>query len=129
MTALRDHLADYLRVRRALGFRLERDEYELGRFVDHLDARGIETITLQEALAWATRSPRATVTHPIRLREIRSFTRYLRSIDVAVEVPPPDLLPNRRRRAAPFLYSDADIAALLAAAGTLRPPHRTVAKD
>ena len=124
MSVLHDHLADYLRVRRALGFRLERDEYELGRFIDHLDARAIETITVQDALAWATRSPRATVSHPMRLREIRGFTRYLRSIDVAVEVPAPDLLPARRRRAAPFLYSDADIAALLTATGTLRPSHR-----
>jgi integrase len=124
MTALRDHLGDYLRVRRALGFRLEREEYELGRFVDHLDARGIETITVQEALAWATRSPTATVSHPLRLRQIRGFTRYLRSINVAVEVPPPDLLPSQRRRAVPFLYSDADITALLTAAATLRPPHR-----
>jgi hypothetical protein len=30
---------------------------ELGRFVDHLDASGIETITIEVALAWATRSP------------------------------------------------------------------------
>jgi len=57
MSALHGHLADYLRVRRALGFRLERSGYELGRFVDHLDASGIETITIEVALAWATRSP------------------------------------------------------------------------
>lgn len=124
MSPLRDHLADYLRVRRALGFWLERDEYELGRFLDHLDERGIETITVEHALAWVTRSPRATGSHPVRLRSIRGFTRYLRSIDVPVEVPPSDLLPDRRRRAVPFLYTDAEIAALMQAAGTLRPPHR-----
>jgi len=76
------------------------------------------------ALAWATRSPTATVTHPMRLRTIRGFTRYLRSIDVPVKVPPSDLLPDRRRRAVPFLYTDAEIAALVQAAGTLRTPHR-----
>ncbi|MGH2869175.1 MAG: tyrosine-type recombinase/integrase [Solirubrobacteraceae bacterium] len=124
MSPLRDHLADYLRVRRALGFQLERDGYELGRFVEHLDARGIETITVEHALAWATRSARATVSHPMRLRTVRGFTRYLQSIEVPVEVPPSDLLPDRRRRAVPFLYTDAEIAALLDAAGTLRPPHR-----
>lgn len=124
MSPLRDHLADYLRVRRALGFGLERDGYELGRFVDHLAARGIETITVENALAWATHSPRATASHPMRLRTIRGFARYLQSIDVPVEVPPSDLLPDRRRRAVPFLYTDAEIAALLEAAGTLRTPHR-----
>jgi integrase len=124
MTPLQDHLTDYLRVRRALGFRLERDGYELGRFADHLHARGIETITVKDALAWVTRSPRATASHPVRLRTIRAFTRYLQSIGVPVEVPPSDLLPDHRRRAVPFLYTDAEIAALLEAAGTVRPPHR-----
>lgn len=124
MTPLRDHLVDYLRIRRALGSRLERDEYELGRFVDHLADRGIETITVEDALAWATRSSRATVTHPMRLRMIRGFTRYLQSIDVPVEVPASDLLPDRRRRAVPYLYTDAEISALMQATGTLRTPHR-----
>jgi integrase/recombinase XerD len=124
MSSLHAHLADYLRVRRALGFQLQRDGYELGRFVDDLDTNGIETITVEVALAWATRSPTATVMHPKRLRAIRGFARYLRSIDVSVEVPPSDLLPDRRRRAVPFLYTDADIAALMDAAGTLRTPHR-----
>ena len=115
MTPLHDHLADYLPVRRALGFRLERDEHELTRFVDHLASCGIETITVHEALAWATRSPRATASHPIRMRPIRAFARYLQSVGVPVEVPPPDLLPDRRRRAVPFIYTDAGIAALLEA--------------
>ena len=41
-----------------------------------------------------------------------------------VEVPPSDLLPDRRRRAVPYLYTDAEIAALIAAAATLRTAHR-----
>ncbi len=41
-----------------------------------------------------------------------------------VEVPPSDLLPEPRRRAVPYLYSDADVAALLDSAGTLPTPHR-----
>jgi hypothetical protein len=75
MSALHDHLRDYLAVRRALGYQLERDGYELGRFVDKLDARGIATITVEGALAWATRSPRGPSCHPKRLRAIRGFAR------------------------------------------------------
>lgn len=124
MSALHDHLRDYLAVRRALGFKLERHGQLLRQFLDELDARGIEAITVDDALAWATKSPRGPHSHPKRLRSIRAFARYLESIDVSVEVPPSDLLPEPRRRAVPYLYSDQEIDALLDAAGTLRTPHR-----
>ena len=124
MSSLHDHLVDYLRVRRALGFKLQRTEYELRQFVGWLDARAIEKITVENALSWATRSPRATASHPKLLRMIRGFAAYLRSIGVPVEVPASDLLPDRRCRAVPFLYTDEEIAALLDVAGTLRPAHR-----
>jgi len=91
MSSLHDHLADYLRVRCALGFKLERTEYELRRFVGWLDAREIETITVENALSWATRSPHATGSHPNLLRMIRGFAAYLRAIGVPVEVPASDL--------------------------------------
>ena len=38
MSALRGHVADYLRLRRALGFRLEREERLLGQFCSYLEA-------------------------------------------------------------------------------------------
>jgi integrase len=122
MSGLHDHLRDYLRVRRALGFKLERHGQLLGQFLDELEAGGIDTITIAGALAWATKSPRFS--SPKRLQAIRAFARYLDSIGVPVEVPASDLLPDRRRRAVPYLYSDQQIAALLDAAGTLCTPHR-----
>ena len=63
MSALRDHLVDYLAVRRALGYRLDRQEKLIGQFLDDLDARGLEQITTEHALAWAT-PPRRTHSHP-----------------------------------------------------------------
>ena len=54
----------------------------------------------------------------------RGFARHLAAIDPASEVPSTDLLPGHRPRIAPYIYADADIAALLAAAGQLRPPLR-----
>jgi integrase len=112
------------RFRRALGYKLERDGHELGRFIDTLNARRIETITVDVALAWATRSPRGPSCHPKRLLAIRGFARYLESIGVPVEVPPSDLLPERRCRAVPYLYADEEIVRLIDEAGTLRTPHR-----
>jgi integrase len=48
----------------------------------------------------------------------------MHAIDPAHEVPAPDLLPSSPRRATPYLYDEKQIAALIAAAGTLRTPHR-----
>jgi integrase/recombinase XerD len=55
---------------------------------------------------------------------VRAFARHLHAIDSAHEVPPAGLLPAKSHRAVPYLYSDADIAALMAAARGLRSPLR-----
>ena len=59
-----------------------------------------------------------------RLSVVRGFAGYLHALDAAVEVPPLDLLPYRRPRRTPYLYSQAEIDALLAATDLLRPPLR-----
>jgi integrase len=59
-----------------------------------------------------------------RLGIVRGFADYLRNIDPNTEVPPRDLLPARQQRVAPYLYSAADIAALMGAARSLNPPLR-----
>jgi len=46
----------------------------------------------------------------------RGFARYLAGIDPRTEVPPPGLLLHRRHRRVPYLYSQADISALMAQA-------------
>jgi hypothetical protein len=51
---LRDAPADYLLLRRALGFKLASAARLLGQFVSYLEARGISTVTTGDALAWAT---------------------------------------------------------------------------
>jgi len=51
---LRDALEDYLALRRALGFKLAAPARLLGQFAGYLEARGITTITIADALAWAT---------------------------------------------------------------------------
>jgi integrase len=55
---------------------------------------------------------------------VRGFATYLHGLDPAHEVPAAELLPHRPRRASPYLYSDADIAALITATSTLRTPLR-----
>ncbi len=125
MTPLRQALADYLRIRRALGYKLERAGKLLPQFVDYLEQIGAEAVTSEQALAWATLPAGGSGRWwAFRLSMVRGFAAYLHSLDSAHQVPPADLLPGRSRRATPYLYSDAEIAALLAAAGMLRFPLR-----
>ena len=125
MTTLRDALADYLRIRRRLGFEMPQDGRLLEGFVEFLERAGAERITTELALEWA-RTP--VDAHPHRWRQrlsvARGFARHLATIDPASEVPSKDLLPGHRPRIAPYIYTDAEIAALIAAAGRLRPPLR-----
>jgi integrase len=122
---LRDGLADYLALRRALGYRLARPEKLLGQFLDHLEQAGQARITVAAALGWA-RLPAASGSNwwAYRLSAVRGFATYLHALDPAHEVPAVELLPQRPHRASPYLYSDADITALLAATGSLRTPLR-----
>jgi len=124
MSGLRESLAEYLAVRRALGYRLERTEKLLGQFLDYLDATGADQITVGHAVAWATLPGRGQHWHAMRLGAVRGFARYLHEVDPRVEVPAADLLPDKSCRAVPYLYTDAQIAALMEAAGTLRITHK-----
>ena len=125
MTGLRPALAGYLDLRRGLGFKLDRDEKLLDQFITWLEERGAGTVTVADALAWAT-LPAGGSPGWLRMRitVVRGFAAYLATLDPAAEVPPPGLLPRGTRRAVPYLYSAADIAALLAQAGRLKTPLR-----
>jgi integrase len=126
MTAsLREQLGDYLALRRALGYRLARPEKLLNQFLDHLERGGETTITAASALDWA-RLPANGGSNwwAYRLAAVRGFATYLHGIDPTHEMPAPDLLPQRPRRASPYLYSDAEIAALIAATSMLSTPLR-----
>jgi integrase/recombinase XerD len=120
-------VADYLSIRRAMGYKVERHERLLSQFVNYLTTVGATRVTIEHAVAWSTLPPRGKGTWwPDRLSIVRGFATYLTTIDPATEVPPVDLLPSRRRRATPYLYSGQDIAGLLVAAARLRSGWRAV---
>ena len=48
-----EELTDYLRFRRALGYRLDRPEKLLGQFLDHLEQSGADVVTTEAALNWS----------------------------------------------------------------------------
>jgi integrase len=116
---------NYLRVRRALGFKLIGEGRLLREFVAFAQAAGQRTVKTQIALEWA-RLPRGGSPSYLsrRLRAVRGFARYLHALDPACEVPPVELLPASKHRPAPYLFSDREVLALMAAARRLRPPLR-----
>jgi integrase len=123
---LRKHLEDYLALRRSLGFKLKRPGQLLEGFAGYLEEAGAATVTTGHALAWATAPAGADPTWwRLRLAAVRPFARYLAPLVPGTEVPPPGLLPGpSSRRAVPYLYSGADLSALMAAAATIRTPFR-----
>ena len=127
MSVLRQSVADYLSLRRSLGYSLQRPEKLLGQFIDYLDACGASTVTAEHALAWA-RLPESSDPSwwAHRLTVVRGFAGYLHALDEANEVPPTDVLVWKSHRANPFIYADDEITALIAAAATLSSPLRVV---
>jgi integrase/recombinase XerD len=123
MNTLSCHVDEYLAMRRAVGFKLERAGALLTHFVDFADRLGVHTVTVEVAVRWATLPANASpVWVASRLSVVRGFARYLQTVDVEAESVPADLLAARVERSTPYLYSDTDIAALMAAARALPNP-------
>ena len=118
MSSLREALSGYLGVRRALGFRLDRAEKLISQFLDYLEEQQAGVVTIEHAVAWATAPAGAAPWwHALRLSAVRPFVSWLHAQDDAHEVPPAGLIPPGPHRAVPYLYSGAEIGALVNAAG------------
>jgi hypothetical protein len=122
MSSLREAVEDYLRMRRALGYKLKISGWHLEKFVSHLEQTGAATVTIENAAAWATSAGTDPSYWAQRLSVVRQFARHLQTVDPACEVPPAQLLPYRAPRAIPYLYEPEEIIALMRAAGDLEPP-------
>jgi integrase/recombinase XerD len=122
---LHQAVEQYLAVRRALGFKLEREGQLLDDFAGFCARRGEPAVTAAAALDWATLPQGADPCWwAARLTAVRTFARWRAAFDPATEVPPAGLLPQRSRRAEPYPYTDADILALLEQARAIRSPLR-----
>jgi len=120
MTGLRSALECYLSMRQGLGYKYQDQARQLSKFVSFMEARKATTITTKLALAWATLPPRSAISSAMRLTVVRGFARHVASIDPKTEVPPNGIFPQRRRPK-PYIYSEREINALLAAALALPP--------
>ncbi|WP_318246586.1 tyrosine-type recombinase/integrase (plasmid) [Rhizobium sp. T1470] len=119
MTDLTEALEQYLTLRRSLGFNLQSQESRLRNFVEFAQARGAQHITSKLAVEWANHQC-GPATWSSRLSTVRSFARHLKVDDPRTEIPPSGIFPPQRRPR-PFIYSDEQIADLLATMLVLHP--------
>jgi integrase/recombinase XerD len=110
-------VAEYLDIRRKLGFKADREQWLLATFVSFLRAERSAFVTTDLALAWAKQPADARPSWwAYRLSVVRGFARHVHLIDPRHEIPPRDLLPRGTRRTTPSIYSAEQIARLLKAA-------------
>lgn len=123
MSGLRETLADYLALRRSLGYRLVVTEHLLGQFVSFLEDNDERNITIALAIRWAALPAGASPGWLAqRLSAVRLFASFVASIDPETEVPPAGCLPGQPARATPYLYSEVEVEEIMAAARRLGTP-------
>jgi len=123
MNTLRQAVAEYLIMRRNLGFQLREAGKALLDFVTFMEQQHAPYITQALALAWAQQAVNAQPAYwAQRLSIVRGFARYRSSSDPRTQIPVPGLLPFKPKRARPYLYTNEEITSLLHAA--LNMPHR-----
>jgi len=111
----------YSAMRHGLGYRSVTQERSLREFARHLDGHE-GPIPLEKTLEWATATSSIDPRNPARrLARVRGLLRHLHALDGATDVPAPGLLGPTGHRNPPYVYSDAEVVDLLAAAARLDP--------
>lgn len=121
MSKLHRGVDEYLAMRRSLGFRLGAYGTVLHDCVSFIEREGKGIITTALVLRWATCRAdvsRAWWSHQLGIA--RGFARYWSAHDPRTEVPPLGLLPKKRKRRKPYIYTDDEITRVIRAAPTLR---------
>jgi len=101
-------------MRRALGFKLERQEAYLWDFVRFMQHHRTRRITAKWMVRWVRENPSTDPCYQgLRFGAVRNFAAYHSGADPRTEVPPTDLIPRTPGRNRFYLYSDKEIQRLL----------------
>ena len=124
-TSLQARVECYLVERRRLGFSARTQAYALRSFVRHVQTVGHRgPLTVEVMADWARRDSHGSsdpLTWARRLKNLRSFTRWLQQFEPRTEVPDDAIFGRLPERQAPHIYSEQEIVDLLAAARRLGP--------
>lgn len=116
---------DYLALRAALGYSQDTDlASQLSAFAEWAKATGhTGPLTVDLAVRWARLDePQNAVRCARRLHQVRRLAIHCSGVDSRHEVPPYGFLGKEKRRQTPYIYTDAELAALLRAAASVRSP-------
>ena len=120
MSSLSKELDRYLTIRRSLGYDLGTTERNLRKFITFAQQENAEYISTALFLRWQEAFGNANKqTWGCRLGMVRVFAQWLHCVDPKHEVPPQSLIPNRIRRARPYIYSEDEIRRIVSAAAEL----------
>lgn len=122
-SAIATQVEDYLVSRRSMGFDLRGEEYQLRAFTRFAGEQDdVETLTLELLLCWVQGAfAPGPVTAARRAEVLRPFLKYCRQFDPCCPMIPLGLCGPGHRRLSPHIYSEAEVSALLVAAGELKP--------
>jgi integrase len=121
--AVREHLDDYLALRRAVGFEMRVEEQLLRSFVTFIEEhKSAAPIRTRVVLDWACSTARqcGSGRQARRLSVARGFLSFLKASHPATEVPAHGLL-RGAVRSKPYIFSEPEIHALLSVARRLGP--------
>jgi integrase len=120
MTTLTERLEEYIVVRRSLGYDLSFTARVLRVFTAFAEREGVDHVTVDLFLRWKQAFGKANNnTWSRRLGMVRMFAGWLQGQDARTEVPPPGLIAGKTRRGRPYIYSEAEVAKIVARAAKL----------
>jgi integrase len=120
MTTLTARLDEYLRVRRSLGYDLAFPARVMRVFTAFADDQNVDHITVDLFLRWKESYGHAgNSTWARRLGMVRGFAGWLQAQDGRTEVPPAGLITGKLRRSRPYIYSEREVAEIVARATKL----------
>jgi integrase len=127
-TTMQSFVEQFLDERHRLGFASRPMRYALRSFATYVDAQALTGPLRIEVMASWARCPKNASDDPLtwarRLKGLRPFARWFRQFEPGTEVPDSSIFGSVGQRLAPHIYTEQEIADLLAAAHRLQPPLR-----
>ena len=115
MIPLAERVEQYLTQRDRFGTGLSASAIQvLRKFALFADNQGAERVTTDLFLCWKEQSgSKARWSWGSRLSHVRTFCRWLQSVDPRTEVPSLGLIPRNRQRPKPYIYTDDELAGIM----------------
>lgn len=115
MKKLETYLEEYLQTRRALGYKMNRTEHDMGRLIDFINEEDEQLITPDLCYRWATHSGTASKRNgSLRFGRARRFATYVSIEDPRHEAPSQYMVPYPKIKKKPvYIYEENEVLKLM----------------